>query len=125
MAARPLFANKPANWIRNHYSRHTLQINGGKGLEVFRRVQAPVFHPAEQPTSSAKRSVIGVPALDALIGGGLFDGSTTMVVGISGAGKTVLAPQLLLEGAKGVQLAEKGYESWQKRAWVDVPDLTA
>jgi predicted dehydrogenase len=31
----------------------------------------------------------------------------------------------LLEGAKGVQLAEKGYESWQKRAWVDVPELTA
>jgi len=29
----------------------------------------------------------------------------------------------LLEGAKGVQLAEKGIESWQKRAWVDVPAL--
>jgi predicted dehydrogenase len=29
----------------------------------------------------------------------------------------------LLEGAKGVQLAEKGLESWQKRAWVDVPAL--
>ncbi|MDY0094505.1 MAG: Gfo/Idh/MocA family oxidoreductase [Candidatus Vecturithrix sp.] len=29
----------------------------------------------------------------------------------------------LLEGAKGVQLAEKGIESWQKRAWVDIPDL--
>jgi predicted dehydrogenase len=29
----------------------------------------------------------------------------------------------LLEGAKGVQLAEKGIESWQKRAWVDVPEL--
>ena len=29
----------------------------------------------------------------------------------------------LLEGAKGVQLAEKGLESWQKRAWVDIPDL--
>jgi predicted dehydrogenase len=26
----------------------------------------------------------------------------------------------LLEGAKGVQLAEKGLESWAKRAWVDV-----
>ena len=32
-------------------------------------------------------------------------------------------PWGLLEGAKGVQLAEKGIESWQKRAWVDVPDL--
>jgi predicted dehydrogenase len=31
----------------------------------------------------------------------------------------------LLEGAKGVQLAEKGMESWQKRCWVDVPELTA
>ena len=29
----------------------------------------------------------------------------------------------LLEGAKGVQLAEKGIESWQKRQWVAVPDL--
>ena len=29
----------------------------------------------------------------------------------------------LREGAKGVQLAELGYESWAKRAWVDVPDL--
>lgn len=29
----------------------------------------------------------------------------------------------LLEGAKGVQLAEKGLESWKKRRWVDVPVL--
>ncbi len=29
----------------------------------------------------------------------------------------------LLEGAKGVQLAELGLESWAKRAWVDVPSL--
>lgn len=32
-------------------------------------------------------------------------------------------PWDLREGAKGVQLAELGIESWQKRAWVDVPDL--
>ena len=29
----------------------------------------------------------------------------------------------LLEGAKGVQLADLGIASWQKRAWVDVPAL--
>jgi predicted dehydrogenase len=29
----------------------------------------------------------------------------------------------LLEGAKGVQLAELGLESWSKRAWLDVPTL--
>jgi predicted dehydrogenase len=32
-------------------------------------------------------------------------------------------PWSLLEGAKGVQLAEKGLESWRKRAWVEVPTL--
>jgi len=32
-------------------------------------------------------------------------------------------PWDLRDGAKGVQLAEKGIESWNKRCWVDVPDL--
>jgi predicted dehydrogenase len=32
-------------------------------------------------------------------------------------------PWTLLEGAKGVQLAEKGMESWRKRTWVDIPPL--
>jgi predicted dehydrogenase len=31
----------------------------------------------------------------------------------------------LLEGAKGVQLAELGLESWRRRAWMDVPELAA
>jgi predicted dehydrogenase len=29
----------------------------------------------------------------------------------------------LLEGAKGVQLAEKGLESWAKKSWVEIPEL--
>ena len=32
-------------------------------------------------------------------------------------------PWDLRDGAKGVQLAEKGIESWNKRCWVDIPDL--
>jgi predicted dehydrogenase len=31
----------------------------------------------------------------------------------------------LREGAKGVQLAQAGLESWRKRCWVDLPDLPA
>jgi circadian clock protein KaiC len=46
----------------------------------------------------ARRSVIGVAALDEMIGGGIFDGSVTMVIGISGIGKTVLGTQFLREG---------------------------
>jgi circadian clock protein KaiC len=79
---------------------HTLRITPGRGLEVFRRVQAPLRENSKnQPTSGTMRSVIGVDAVDTLIGGGVFDGSTTMVVGVSGAGKTVLATQILREGA--------------------------
>ena len=29
----------------------------------------------------------------------------------------------LMEGAKGVQLAEKGIESWEGRKWVDIQEL--
>ncbi|TVQ29258.1 MAG: gfo/Idh/MocA family oxidoreductase [Spirochaetaceae bacterium] len=32
-------------------------------------------------------------------------------------------PWTLLEGAKGVQLAEAGLDSWRKRSWVDLPAL--
>jgi circadian clock protein KaiC len=81
--------------------RHTLRIIAGQGLEVFRRVQAPPLDLAmqRQPTSHTRQSVIGSPPLDELFGGGVFDGSVTMVVGVSGIGKTVLGTQLLLEGA--------------------------
>ncbi|HXB70603.1 MAG TPA: ATPase domain-containing protein [Candidatus Acidoferrales bacterium] len=78
---------------------HTLVIQDGKGLEVFRRVQAPARINLHQPTSTARSSVIGVEALDSLLGGGIYDGSTTMVVGLSGVGKTVLGTQILREGA--------------------------
>jgi circadian clock protein KaiC len=81
---------------------HTLRISDGKGLEVFPRVQSPPrdLGKEKQPTSSNRQSVIGSESLDELFGGGVFDGSVTMTVGISGSGKTVLGTQLLLEGAK-------------------------
>jgi circadian clock protein KaiC len=79
---------------------HTLQIVGGQGLEVFRRVQAPLRAHSTQPTSDTKQSLIGVDAIDSLTGGGIFEGSTTMVVGVSGVGKTVLSTQILREGAR-------------------------
>jgi hypothetical protein len=30
----------------------------------------------------------------------------------------------LLEGARGVQLAELGLQSWAERRWIDVPELS-
>jgi predicted dehydrogenase len=33
-------------------------------------------------------------------------------------------PWNLVEGAKGIQLAEAGYESWRRRAWVNLEPLS-
>ncbi|MDG3004232.1 ATPase domain-containing protein [Paludisphaera mucosa] len=81
---------------------HTLRIEDGRGLLVFRRVQARVrrMESHVQPTSLIQRSAIGFEPLDVLMGGGLLAGSVTMLVGVSGIGKSVFGAQLLVEGAK-------------------------
>jgi len=42
----------------------------------------------------------GVPGLDEIVNGGYYLGSTTVVAGISGAGKSVMALQFIAEGAR-------------------------
>lgn len=79
--------------------RHTLRIEAERGVCVYPRAQARARLMPEQPTST-KRSSLGVPAVDEMIGKGVFDGSVTLVVGVSGTGKTVLGVQFLVEGAK-------------------------
>ena len=32
-------------------------------------------------------------------------------------------PWNMMEGAKGVQLAELGIKSWEKKAWINIPKL--
>src|SRR5262245_13354280 len=82
--------------------RHSLRILNGHGLEVFRRVQAPRGQDRDRAAAfdPTTRVTTGVPGLDELVNGGYFLGSTTLVVGISGAGKSVMALQYLAEGAR-------------------------
>lgn len=82
--------------------RHSFRIVNGQGLEVYRRVQAPRSLQRERgaafdPTS---RVATGIPGLDELANGGYFVASTTLVVGISGSGKSVMALQFVAEGAR-------------------------
>jgi circadian clock protein KaiC len=82
--------------------RHSFSIVDGKGLEVYRRVQAPRELAREEAAAydTTTRVTTGVPGLDEMMGGGYFLGSTTLVVGITGSGKSVMALQYIAEGAR-------------------------
>jgi circadian clock protein KaiC len=70
---------------------HDFVIRRG-GLEVFPRLVA-----SEHRSSRAGALVkSGLDALDALLGGGLAQGSSTLILGPAGAGKSSLATQFLL-----------------------------
>jgi circadian clock protein KaiC len=77
--------------------QHAFRITGD-GIELYPRLVAPRV--PEHYDALASRMPSGVPGLDKLMGGGLFAGSTTLVVGMTGAGKTTIGLQFALEGVK-------------------------
>ncbi len=82
--------------------RHTFRIVDGHGLEVYRRVQAPrdLSRELAAAYNPETRVSTGVPGLDDIVNGGYFLGSTTLLVGVSGVGKSVMGLQYLAEGAR-------------------------
>ncbi len=82
--------------------RHSFGIVDGMGIEIYRRVQSPrKTHPDRVAAfDTTKRVTTGVPGLDPLVNGGYFPGSTTVVAGMSGVGKTVMGLQYIAEGAR-------------------------
>jgi circadian clock protein KaiC len=77
--------------------QHGFRI-GSHGLEVFPRLVSPTV-PASY-TLRDERVPTGVPGLDAMMGGGPWSGSSTLVAGPTGAGKTTLGLQFVLEGVR-------------------------
>ena len=82
--------------------RHTFRIIDGHGLQVYRRVQAPRGAGRDRAAAydPSTRISTGIPGLDELTNGGYFVGSTTVVAGISGVGKSVMACQYIAQGAR-------------------------
>ena len=75
--------------------RHDFVIRHG-GLQVFPRLVA-----AEHKTPSERGAVeSGIAHLDALLGGGLARGTSTLLVGAAGTGKSSLATQFVLTAGK-------------------------
>ncbi len=106
--------------------RHTLRIEPHAGVRIYQRAQSRVRVVREQPTSS-ERSSVGNAAIDQMIGQGVFDGSVTLVVGVSGTGKTVLGTHFLVEGARQgkrgllVSLDEHPAQIMRNAASLDLP----
>ena len=87
-----------------HYQmgRHTFRIIDGRGIQVYRRVQAPRAPERDRAAAfdPTTRISTGVPGLDEITNGGFFIGSTTVLAGISGVGKSVMGLQYIAEGAR-------------------------
>ena len=76
---------------------HTIRISDG-GLQAFSRtlgLAGKKVHPARRGRLS-----IGIPELDAMLGGGLLEGDSLLVAGPSGTGKSALATQFIAEGLR-------------------------
>ncbi len=78
----------------------------GEGLRVL-----PVPAPPAVSPATADRVSTGIAGLDALTHGGLLRGSTALVVGPTGAGKTMVATQFATDGlARGQTVLVVAYE---------------
>jgi circadian clock protein KaiC len=82
--------------------RHSFRIVDGQGIEVYRRVQAPRVASRDRAAAfdPSTRVSTGVPGLDEMVNGGYFLGSTTVVAGMSGVGKSVMALHYIAECAR-------------------------
>lgn len=80
---------------------HAFRI-GNDGLEIFPRIFHARPATATKPVAraTAVRLSTGVAVLDEMMGGGIPKGYSTLVVGPTGSGKTILATQFLAAGAQ-------------------------
>jgi circadian clock protein KaiC len=77
--------------------KHTYRLSRA-GLDVFPRLADPL----DEATygEDAERVSSGIAALDDMLSGGYWRGSSTVVAGASGAGKTLLGLHFLFDGAR-------------------------
>jgi circadian clock protein KaiC len=74
---------------------HAFRINE-RGLEVYPRLTSPEV-PTDYVTDRTRVST-GVKGLDQMLRGGVWVGSSTLIQGATGSGKTTLALQFILDG---------------------------
>lgn len=79
--------------------RHAYAITD-EGLHVYPRIEALRVRQSAVVPDPRRRMAFGVPRLDAMVGGGLVAGSSTLLFGSPGSGKTLLGLHYLATGAR-------------------------
>ncbi|HUP28384.1 MAG TPA: ATPase domain-containing protein [Chloroflexia bacterium] len=90
--------------------RGSSHIEGGNamqitsdGIEIYPRLEAllaATVATSQGPPVSNERMAFGLPGLDEMLGGGIPEGSSTLLLGPSGSGKTLIGLHFLMEGAR-------------------------
>ncbi|HYO97116.1 MAG TPA: ATPase domain-containing protein, partial [Polyangiaceae bacterium] len=78
--------------------RQELVLNSG-GLCVYPRTEELLSSQTHPPEASTRRLSTGISTLDELLGGGILNGTTSVILGFTGSGKTTLAMHFLDAGA--------------------------
>lgn len=76
--------------------RHAYRITDD-GIRVFPRIESLYADPERSETIASEPLASGIPELDGMIGGGLPQQSTTLLIGPPGCGKTTFGLQFLSE----------------------------
>ena len=76
---------------------HTFRINDD-GLQAFSRTLG--LTGKKENLAPRRRLSVGVPELDKMLDGGIFEGDSLLVAGPSGTGKSALATQFIAEGLR-------------------------
>jgi circadian clock protein KaiC len=102
--SRRRLGNRDERFFRVYKLRGSSYLEGAhafritdSGLDLYPRLVSPQMPEGYEPPT--ERISTGIGGLDEMLGGGLWRGSTTLLGGPSGAGKTTIGLQFALEGA--------------------------
>jgi circadian clock protein KaiC len=103
--SRLRLGNRDERFFRIYKLRGSTYLEGAhafritdSGLDIYPRLVSPRMPAGYEPAS--ERISTGVPGLDEMLHGGVWRGTTTLLAGPSGAGKTTIGLQFAAEGAR-------------------------
>ena len=103
--SRLRLGNRDERYFRVYKLRGSAYLEGAhafritdSGLDIYPRLVSPRMPAGYEPAT--ERVSTGVPGLDEMLDGGVWQGTTTLMAGPSGAGKTTIGLQFAVEGAR-------------------------